>query len=85
VLGANSRKEGYVEGNGWPVTMAFGYLVELPIALRYLASEAAAVSLSQFQLRFQSDVRCGRRMSSTQRDSEVSLITTGYFLSGSAP
>lgn len=29
VLGASSRREGYLEGNGWAVTWAFGHLVEL--------------------------------------------------------
>jgi len=29
VLGANQRKQGYLEGNGWAVTWAFGHLVEL--------------------------------------------------------
>lgn len=29
ILGANSRKDGYLEGNGYKVTWAFGHLVEL--------------------------------------------------------
>ncbi len=29
VLGATSKRQGYLEGNGWAVTWALGHLVEL--------------------------------------------------------
>ena len=29
VLGANQRRDGYLEGNGWQVTWAIGHLVQL--------------------------------------------------------
>ena len=37
VLGASSRREGYMEGNGWAVTWAFGHLVELQEPREYHA------------------------------------------------
>ena len=35
VLGARSRKDGYVEGNGWLVSWCVGHLVELAPADAY--------------------------------------------------
>jgi DNA topoisomerase-3 len=29
VLGASTKKDGYLEGNGWAVTWAFGHLVQI--------------------------------------------------------
>ena len=37
VLGATSRKDGYLEGNGYQVTWAFGHLCELKAPEDYLA------------------------------------------------
>ncbi|KAA6323067.1 DNA topoisomerase 3 [termite gut metagenome] len=30
IVGATSKKDGYMEGNGWTVTWAFGHLVVRP-------------------------------------------------------
>lgn len=35
ILGANGRKDGYMEGNGYRVTWAFGHLVELAMPAEY--------------------------------------------------
>lgn len=35
ILGANARKDGYMEGNGYKVTWAFGHLVELAMPAEY--------------------------------------------------
>ncbi|MCM1168584.1 MAG: DNA topoisomerase 3 [Bacteroides sp.] len=35
ILGANARKDGYLEGNGYRVTWAFGHLVELAMPAEY--------------------------------------------------
>ena len=35
ILGANARKDGYMEGNGYRVTWAFGHLVELAMPAEY--------------------------------------------------
>ena len=35
VMGANSSKEGYYEGNGYQVTWAFGHLCELKAPYEY--------------------------------------------------
>ncbi len=35
ILGATSRKDGYLEGNGYRVTWAFGHLVELAMPAEY--------------------------------------------------
>ena len=35
VLGANSKQEGYWEGNGYQVTWAFGHLCELKAPYEY--------------------------------------------------
>jgi DNA topoisomerase-3 len=35
VLGANNRKDGYLEGNGYAVTWAFGHLIGLAMPEQY--------------------------------------------------
>ena len=35
IVGANSRKDGYLEGNGYAVTWAFGHLVGLAMPQDY--------------------------------------------------
>ena len=35
ILGANNKKDGYMEGNGWAVTWAFGHLVGLAMPEQY--------------------------------------------------
>ncbi|XHT75145.1 type IA DNA topoisomerase, partial [Ornithobacterium rhinotracheale] len=35
LLGANSKKDGYLEGNGYAVTWAFGHLVQLAMPEAY--------------------------------------------------
>lgn len=35
IVGANSRKDGYLEGNGYAVTWAFGHLIGLAMPADY--------------------------------------------------
>lgn len=35
IMGATSKKDGYMEGNGWTVTWAFGHLVGLAMPEAY--------------------------------------------------
>lgn len=34
IVGANNKKEGYMEGNGYAVTWAFGHLVGLAMPIK---------------------------------------------------
>ena len=36
VLGAHTRKEGYIEGNGYQVTWTFGHLCTLKLSLIHI-------------------------------------------------
>ena len=35
IVGANNRKDGYIEGNGYAVTWAFGHLIGLAMPEQY--------------------------------------------------
>ena len=40
VLGANQRRDGFLEGNGWKITWALGHLATLKTCLLYTSDAA---------------------------------------------